>query len=104
MIQLTDKTLRDSILGINTEVKHENDNNIFINNNKKEKSNKKNHLEVSESSAYYEPSKHNVIEEYNNLKSKGLDALKETEQDKSSEQNMKKNKDKNYKYFSHLNV
>ena len=104
MIQLTDKTLRDSILGINTEVKND-INNIFINNNsKKEKYNKKNHLEVSESSVYYEPSKNNVIEEYNNLKPKGLDILKETEQDMSSEQNNKKNKDKNYKYFSHLNV
>jgi len=102
MIQFSDKTLRDSILNINTEVKQPKDNNVFIN-KKIEKSSKKNNLEVSESSAYYEPSKNNVIEEYNNLKLRGLGAVKETEIDMSSEQN-NKNKDKNYKYFSHLNV
>ena len=74
-------------------------------NNPSDKVNKKN---ISESSAYYENSKHNVIEEYNNKNNKkiNLPILNETEIDMGSSENknIKNNKDKNYKYFSHLNV
>ena len=92
-IEFSEKTLRDSILNIDTE--HENKNIFIVSPQPQVKNSKKN---VSESSAYYENSKNNVIEEYSNK----LPALNETEIDSS--ENKKNIKDKNYKYFSHLNV
>jgi len=98
-IEFSEKTLRDSILNIDTE--HENKN-IFIMSQQPQTYNSKKN--VSESSAYYENSKHNVIEEYNNKNN--LPVLNETERDADSSEKKvnKNNKDKNYKYFSHLNV
>jgi hypothetical protein len=103
IIELSEQTLRSSILNIDTE--NENKNIFILDSGTKNKNNKKN---VSESSAYYENSKNNVIEEYSNKNNKKqymqkeLPILKETEV--SSENSEKNNKGKNYKYFSHLNV
>jgi len=92
-IQFSEKTLRDSILDINTEDLKQN---VFLKQNPKSKSSGG----MSESSVYYDNSKNNVIEEYTNH----LSPLNEG--DESSEQNKSKNqnKDKNHKNFSHLNV
>ena len=82
----TEKTLRESILNINTE-ENKNKNKVVntIPNN------------YSESSVYYE---HNnkVIEEYNN----NLNMVKEENEDESEDKVPKQ--DKTYKYFSNLNV
>jgi hypothetical protein len=84
----TEKTLRDSILNINTE---ENRNkfkvvNVAPNN-------------YSESSVYYE---HNnkVIEEYSN----NLHMVKEENEDKDESEDKVPKQDKTYKYFSNLNI
>jgi len=95
----TEKTLRDSILNIQTEEKNRN---VFIppskmNMNKVFKTNNNN----SESSVYYDVSKNNnnnLIEEYSNINK--LNAVEEEE-----EEEKKPNQDvKSFKYFSHLNV
>jgi FtsZ-interacting cell division protein ZipA len=84
----TEKTLRESILNINTE---ENRNkfkvvNVAPNN-------------YSESSVYYE---HNnkVIEEYSN----NLHMVKEENEDKDESEDKVPKQDKTYKYFSNLNI
>jgi hypothetical protein len=87
MLDFSEKTLRDSILNQDmTEVKPKP---TFNNLNSIVKNNFSN---LSESSVYYEPGKHNLIEEYNNRN--GLGAL--TEKSEKSEQNEK--------YYSNLNV
>jgi hypothetical protein len=78
------KTLRDSILNQDmSEVKPRANLNSLVKNN---------FSNLSESSAYYEPGKHNLIEEYSNKNL--LEPL--TEKSEKSEQNGK--------YYSNLNV
>jgi len=106
IIELSEQTLRSSILNIDTE--NENKNIFILDSGTANKNIKNNKNNISESSAYYENNKNNVIEEYSNKNnkkqyiSKELPILKETEV--SSENSEKNNKGKNYKYFSHLNV
>lgn len=110
MLQFSEKTLRDSILDINTEDIKQNMNknqNVFLNSKVKSKLTGG----MSESSVYYDNSKNNLIEEYTN----NLSPLED--KDNSSEQknsitfnktgNLQKNnlnREKGHKYFSNLNV
>jgi hypothetical protein len=86
-LDFSEKTLRDSILNQDmSEVKPKanlNNLNSIVKNN---------FSNLSESSVYYEPGKHNLIEEYSNKN--GLEPL--TEKSERSEQNEK--------YYSNLNV
>jgi len=97
ILQFSEKSLRDSILDLNTEQFGKKDNNVFINNfnsvNKPKKSNT-----MSESSIYYENSKNNVIEEYSNK----LEPIYDNQEESSEKKN--KNKVNERKYFSNLNV
>ena len=101
----SEKTLRDSILNMNTEEINKNKakiNNVFMkpqsNNNKSKPNN------YSESSVYYEHKNNVVIEEYSN----NLSMLNEKDEDNEQEEiniNVNKNKqDKTPKYFSNLNI
>jgi len=106
----SEKTLRDSILNMNTEemnknkrkLTNEKTNNVFIppsNTGSKPKSNN-----FSESSVYYENKNNGVIEEYSN----NLSMLKEQDEDEDHEENnvniVKNKQDKTFKYFSNLNI
>jgi len=100
----TEKTLRDSILNLQTE---ENKNKtVFIppsNINKIVKSNNNN---MSESSVYYDANNINLIEEYSNInKLNTLDEKEEYEEEKKSLEKPKTTQSGNtFKYFSNLNV
>jgi len=96
ILQFSDKTLRDSILDMNTEDIKQNQN-VFIQNQKKSKPSSG----MSESSVYYEPTKKNVIEEYSNK----LSPIEDRD-DTSEQNNLQNNRNgvNKLKYFSHLNV
>jgi hypothetical protein len=107
-LQFSEKTLRDSILDINTEDNKQNKNqNVFLNNKVKSKSSGG----MSESSVYYDNSKNNVIEEYTNNLSP-LEDKDDSSENKNSitfnkTSNLQKNnlnREKGHKYFSNLNV
>jgi len=101
----SEKTLRDSILNMNTEEMNLNKNrnkqvvnNIFLpsTNNTKKSNN------YSESSVYYEHENKNknLIEEYSN----NLNTLKEEDDDNEEKSIEKKEQGKSFKYFSNLNI
>jgi len=101
----SEKTLRDSILNMNTEEISKNKvkiNNVFMqppsNINKSKPNN------YSDSSVYYEHKNNAVIEEYSN----NLTMLNEKDEDNEQEESNinvnKKKHDKTLKYFSHLNI
>ena len=109
-LQFSEKTLRDSILDINTEDIRQNINknqNVFLNSKVKSKSNGG----MSESSVYYDNSKNNLIEEYTNNLSP-LEDKDDSSENKNSiafnkTGNLQKNnlnREKGHKYFSNLNV
>jgi hypothetical protein len=94
----SEKTLRESILNINTEEVNKNktkSTNVFMT----PSSNKPKPNNYSESSVYYDVNNNGVIEEYNN--NKNLPVLNE-----ESEHNTPKNNkhEKTFKYFSNLNI
>jgi hypothetical protein len=107
----TEKTLRDSILNLQTE---ENKNKtIFLPpSNLNKLVNKTNNNMMSESSVYYDVNNNNLIEEYSNInKLNTLDEKDEEEEEKKSlekpNQALGSNPVKSgsqFKYFSHLNV
>ena len=120
MIQFSEKSLRDSILELNTEQIGSNkinkkDTSVFINTLNPVKV--KNTYGMSESSVYYDASKNNVIEEYSNK----LEPINDKEDSseninqtfpkennllkgKGISPNSKENAGNKLKYFSHLNV
>ena len=90
----SEKTLRDSILNINTEEVNRNKSksNVFMPPPQTKPQNKSNNY--SESSVYYDHKNNKVIEEYSNH----LHTLKEDEEEQEKKQ------DKTFKYFSNLNI
>jgi hypothetical protein len=88
--QSTEKTLRDSILNLQTEENK----NVFMPVSKLNVTSKKSGM--SESSVYYDHNAKNLIEEYTN----GLEAVKE----ESSENKDNKKSGNNSKFFSGLNI
>jgi hypothetical protein len=106
-IQFSEKTLRDSILDINTDdIKHNQNKNVFLKSQFKPKSSGG----MSESSVYYDNKNNNVIEEYSNILSPLEDRDGSSEQKKSIANQTNKlqinnlNREKERKNFSHLNV
>jgi len=92
----SEKTLRDSILNINTEEVNRNKSksNVFMPPTQTKPQNKLNNY--SESSVYYDHKNNKVIEEYSN--NNNLHTLKEDEEEQEKKQ------DKTFKYFSNLNI
>jgi hypothetical protein len=112
ILQFSEKTLRDSILDINTEDIKQNMNknqNVFLNSKVKSKPTGS----MSESSVYYDNSKNNLIEEYTNNLSP-LEEKDDSSEQKRSNADMPQpsiklqtnnlNREKGHKYFSNLNV
>jgi hypothetical protein len=100
-VRLSEKSLRDSILELNTEqnATKKIEPSVFLNTinpNSKSKSG------MSESSIYYDPSRNNVIEEYSNKLEPIFD--NQDKEESSEKQNVNKNTGNKLKYFSHLNV
>jgi hypothetical protein len=96
----SEKTLRDSILNMNTEEinKSKAKNNVFI---PPANVNKSKPTSYSESSVYYDHKNNGVIEEYSN----NLTMLNEQDEDEHEESNInQKKQDKTFKYFSNLNI
>lgn len=94
----SEKTLRDSILNINSEeASRIKSSNVFMTTKNIQKQKP---INYSESSVYYDNKNHAVIEEYNNL-----NTLKELDNEDSERETVKSTKqEKTLKYFSNLNV
>jgi hypothetical protein len=109
--QNSEKTLRDSILNLQTEDKT--NNNVFINPQKSVvKPKQKSAFGMSESSVYYEnvDKNNNLIEEYSNNKGNTFTGLKINEKNslniinENDEKSAEKQSGNPFKNFSHLNV
>jgi hypothetical protein len=108
VLHFSEKSLRDSILELNTEQNMSSktnkkiEPNVFLNTLPSKSNNIKSKSGMSESSVYYEPSKNNVIEEYSNK----LEPIHDNQdrEESSEKQILNKNTGNKLKYFSHLNV